>query len=70
MTTLVRNLAEEYYLDNEKKPIRAEMERFEKELELCAKLKRIDIPATTMKDFVETAYSKKLICEGFTLTNK
>lgn len=68
--TLVRNLAEEFYLDNEKRPIRAEMEMFERELELCAKLKRVDLPATTMKDYVVTAYMKKLVCEGYTLTNR
>lgn len=68
--TLVRNLAEQFFLDNEKRPTAAEMQQFEKELTLCAKLKRVDLPANTMKAVEETSQTKKLVCEGYTLTNR
>lgn len=42
---------------------------FKKELDLCASLGTIDLPATTMKDFLITPFMKKLVCEGFTVTN-
>lgn len=42
---------------------------FKKELSLCAKLGTVDLPAATMKDFRITPFMKKLVCEGFTVTN-
>lgn len=68
--SLVRNLAEQFFLDNEKRPSKVEMEKFEDELDLCRKLKCVDLPATTMKAVEETSQTKKLVCEGYTLTNR
>lgn len=42
---------------------------FRKELDLSASLGTIDLPPTTIKDFRITPFMKRLVCEGFTLTN-
>lgn len=68
--SLVRKFAEEFYMDNEKRPSTKEVISFEKELELCAKLKTIAIPQTTMKRIESTSYAQKLVCEGYTLKNR
>lgn len=41
----------------------------QKELKLCAALGTVDLPAKTIKDFRITPFMKKLVCEGYTLTN-
>lgn len=68
---LVSNSLHDVDCDNDYGQVDFEREEllFKKELELCSKLKTVDLPATTMKDFRITPFMKKLVCEGFTLTN-
>lgn len=73
--TAVRKLASHAAFGQEELTFRMldpvkDKETFQRELDLCSKLGTIDLPAATVKDLTETRYSKRLLCEGFLLTNR
>lgn len=75
ITTLVRELAiraadEEAGLDYNQRDPEQHYISIQRELDLCRDLRTVDLPATVIKDFYETAHASHLVCEGFTLTNR